>query len=170
MGALLAAGRGPRIEGVRSRRVPGLGARVLVLGSALTALACSGGDDRVPVFPVEGKLLFKGKPAPGAFVVFHPADRDPKVAAVRPSAQVSPDGSFRLTTYEAQDGAPASDYVVTVEWRKLVGKGNDVIAGPNVIPSKYGRPETSDLKFKVARGPNVLPPLEIATASRRDRR
>ncbi len=115
---------------------------------------------RVPVVPVEGAVVFDGQPTPGAFVVFHPASSTQRdVPPAR--ATVRDDGTFQLTTYEANDGAPLGDYRVTIEWRPLVGHGGDVQAGPNVIPNRYSRPDTTDLQVRVAEDSRRLPPLQI---------
>jgi hypothetical protein len=124
------------------------------------ALGCSKNDDRVPVFPVSGKVTFKGDVPNGAFVVFHPRTANAK--AFKPSGQVKEDGTFQLTTYDGNDGAPAGEYDVTIQWNKLVQKGADVTAGPNVIPGAYAKPDTSPLKnIKIAEGPNTLGPFTI---------
>lgn len=132
----------------------------LVLGAALLAGGCAQKDEsRAPVFPVRGQLSFEGQSAPGAFVVFHSVEDTGDEP--RPIAHVGPDGSFQLTTYDKDDGAPSGEYAVTVEWRKLVTKGEEAEAGPNVIPGRYAKPETTPLKVTVAEAPNDLPPLQL---------
>ncbi|MFO0951873.1 MAG: hypothetical protein U0835_12120 [Isosphaeraceae bacterium] len=64
-------------------------------------------------------------------------------AASRPSGKVSEDGTFQLTTYEAGDGAPAGEYTATLQWNKLVKRGNDFVAGPDIVPPAYTSPEQS---------------------------
>ncbi len=147
----------------RPRNGRGLRTRLAWLGPliALALPACSGGEARTPVYPVKGTLQFKGQPAAGAFVVFHSVGPTGSPEDERPTSLVGPDGSFTLTTFDPGDGAPEGEYVVTVEWRKLVGKGNDVAAGPNVIPQAYGDPKTSPLRAKVAAAENDLPPFQI---------
>jgi hypothetical protein len=81
------------------------------------ALVCVAGCDdgqRLKIVPVKGKLLIGGKPAARANVVLH--STDPHVV-VRPVTFTEADGSFRLMTYKADDGAPVGDYVVTIFWR-----------------------------------------------------
>jgi hypothetical protein len=126
----------------------------------LLPLGCARDDGRLAVFPVSGRVEFENQAASGAFLVFHPVGKDgPEV--VRPSALVKPDGTFTATTYEAGDGAPEGEYAVTVEWRKLIVNGADAEAGPNVVPARYGRPETSPIKVTVAGTPNALSPFQI---------
>ena len=59
------------------------------------------------------------------------------------------------------DGAPEGEYIITVQWRKLVKRGADLVQGPNVIPAKYSRPQTSDIVRKIAAGPNKLEPINL---------
>ena len=52
----------------------------------------------------------------------------------------------------------------TLEWRKLVTtKEGDAEPGPNVIPDRYGKPETTPLKVTVNEGQTDLPPFQITT-------
>jgi hypothetical protein len=125
----------------------------------LAAIGCGSGGgsaaDRVPVFPVEGSITLKGQPMPGAIVTLHPKTPIDKVPS--PRAQVDRDGRLKVTTYNGGDGAPAGEYTVTVQWYKLVKTGGDLIAGPNVVPPKYGQPRSSDLVVNVAEaGPNSI--------------
>ena len=87
------------------------GTRSALLGVvALMGLFTAGGCERDarPV-PMEGVLTFEGKPLAKARVQFTP------VACGRPAFGLTDDeGRFRLTTYEAGDGALPGSYKVTV--------------------------------------------------------
>jgi hypothetical protein len=76
---------------------------------------------------------------------------------------VGADGSFSLSTYDKDDGAPAGEYAVTIEWQKLVTKGQEAEVGPNVLPDRYGKPQTSPLKATVTDAPTDLPPLRLTS-------
>jgi hypothetical protein len=134
----------------------------LLAGLALAALvpvSCGPADGRRPTFSVSGKVLLPdGKPAEHATVVFHPAgESGPDV--VKPRGKVGPDGTFRLTTYDGHDGAPAGEYRVTVELWLSTGKGDE---GPTSrLPAKYARPETSQLSATVNPGPTELQPIRL---------
>ncbi|HEY7313547.1 MAG TPA: hypothetical protein VH643_29625 [Gemmataceae bacterium] len=133
---------------------------VLVALLPLGAVSCGGkGNDRKPTYPVRGRVLFQGKPATGALVLFHPVHEDDP-AAVRPHGQVNGDGAFVLSTYEAKDGAPAGEYVVTIDWRN-----NDPGYGPegsSLLPVKYATPKASPLRATVKAQTNDLAPFQIA--------
>lgn len=157
-------GPGPRRSGlVPCVLRPCRGLPALALAAAILTAGCSSGNQgEAPVFPVKGKISLDGEPAGGAFVVFHPkspasvSDRDR-----RPSAQVQPDGSFELTTHSQADGAPAGEYAVTVQWNKLIKQGNDTIAGPNIIPPPYAKPDTTPLEVTIKESSNQLDPFQI---------
>jgi hypothetical protein len=118
--------------------------------------SCGKHDSRVPVFPVRGQVLVGDKPATNAFVVFHPADaQGPQ--AMRPYGHAGADGSFKLTTYEADDGAPAGEYVVTVVWLAK-GGGEDP---PDLLKGRYRNPDASPLKVTVQEGPTELTPFKL---------
>lgn len=127
--------------------------------AALVALSgCSSKkiEGRKDVFPAHGKLLIDEQPAPGALLVLHPVGG--AYDAERPRATVAADGSFTLSTYEAGDGAPAGEYVVTAQWHVSANKDAPG-PWPNVLPAKYARPESSDLRVQIATGSNDLPPM-----------
>jgi hypothetical protein len=132
-----------------------LGSACLLLSGSLVAAGCS--DGKTPVYPVEGKVLWKGKPPAGAQVVFHPIG-SPNKDALRPAGQVDTDGKFVLTTFAAKDGAPAGDYEVTVEW--WVSPGPDLPA-VNKLPTLYGRTQSSKLRATVSAGTNQIQPFEL---------
>lgn len=76
------------------------------------------GDGRGPVHLVYGKLMVDGVPAANASLAFHPLGSTDPIAP-RAVGTTNPDGSFHLTTFVSDDGAPAGDYVVTVIWHDL---------------------------------------------------
>jgi hypothetical protein len=132
----------------------------LLAGVGLLAVglsSCGLTDTRKPTFAVTGKVVDHGKPVPHATVVFHPAD-DAGPDAVKPRGTTTADGTFTLTTYDGNDGAPAGEYRVTVEqW--LAGRPDE---GPSSrLPAKYAKPESSGLTATVGAGPTELKPFEV---------
>jgi hypothetical protein len=132
--------------------------RLTALGLVAIAAACTScsRDNRVPVFPVTGQVLFAGKPATRALLVFHPVVEN----SLRPLGTVDEDGSFTLTTYEQGDGAPAGEYTVTVEWRRLATVDDDQ-RPPNKLPARYSNSKSSGIAVRVNEGANVLPPIQL---------
>jgi len=110
----------------------------------------------VPVNPVLGRLQVGTQNPAGAQLVFHPVSGQLPDQAV-PRATTRQDGSFVLSTFGMEDGAPKGEYIVTVQWFRIGKDG----AGPNVLPSRYARADLSPLRVTVHEGHNDLPPLVI---------
>src|SRR5262245_22292716 len=92
----------------------------LLTGLGLAGLGCGGGG---PTFyPVSGKVLVQDrdgtKPAAGARLIFHPKKDYQSIDAIRPTAIAEEDGSFTLT-WGTTTGAPAGEYLVTVQWPEV---------------------------------------------------
>jgi hypothetical protein len=133
----------------------------LALGLLTLVMAgCQKQDARVAVYPVNGKVTFKGEAPSGAFVAFHAAQPLPADTPT-PTAKVQPDGSFSLTTFEGNDGAPSGEYAVTIQWSPIKKVGAEYKALPNVIPTKYADAASSPWKVSIRDTPNDLPALDI---------
>ncbi len=137
------------------RKVWGL---LMLAVATLTGCGKSGAPAKLAVFPVEGKIELNGKAPAGATVILHPKNESLTPGA---RAQVQPDGTFKATTYTADDGAAEGDYIVTVEWRKAVQKNGDFTFGPNLVPEQYSNRQTSQIEVHVAAQSNVLPPIKL---------
>src|SRR5262245_32674893 len=131
----------------------------LLAGVAALALGSSScGKARKPVYPVRGQVLVGGKPAPQAFVVFHPLDDD-MPEALRPYGHAGPDGSFTLTSYAPNDGAPAGEYAATVVWLAAAGLNEDA---PDRLKGRYQAPKLTKLRATVQKGPTELEPFRLS--------
>ena len=125
--------------------------------AALLACSCGKTEARRPVFPVQGKVLFDGKPLANAFLVFHPLDDQ---AAPRPVAYAEGDGSFVPTTYDSADGAPVGSYAVTVEWRRPPSN-EETLPSENLLPARYAKAATTPLKIQIREGENNLETFQV---------
>ncbi len=127
----------------------------------LAALGCGGQEGRVTVFPAGGKVTVNGEVPEGALVILYPA-KSTGSEEIRPRGTVKADGSFKLTTYEADDGAPAGDYAATVSWNKIIKRGGDFVPGPNLVPAQYASKDSSPWKIQIKEGSNDLPEQSIS--------
>jgi hypothetical protein len=122
----------------------------------------------LPVFPAAGTVQVDGKPPVGAFLVLHPKagfQRGPDGELVRPHGVVGEDGSFQLTSYQTNDGAPVGEYIVTFELRKVLKyAGGDAGPGPNLIPAQYTKVGTSPVVVKIEATRNHLPSISLTAA------
>jgi hypothetical protein len=117
---------------------------------------------RVAVFAAHGVALYEGRSMAGAVIFLHPVDeREPDFPL--PQATVSADDSYVVGTYGRDDGAPAGEYRVTVQWfAKLTNPENDDgRLPPNLLPQQYARADTSGLSVRIEEGDNTLPALEL---------
>jgi hypothetical protein len=116
------------------------------------------------MYSVSGKVLVDGEPATRAEITLHPLDplhkKDDKT--VRPFAVVDPDGSFRLSTYETCDGAPAGEYAVTVVWPSFTTDPlGEETPGPDRLRKRYADARRSAFRATIREGDNQLPPFEL---------
>jgi len=118
--------------------------------------------DQVPVHPVSGQVTLGGQPLQDARLFFHAVDSSQSIQ-LRPRAFAEADGSFQVTTYSANDGAPAGKYTVTVSWLgPLDGvKEDDEDLLPERLPRRYQNPSQSGIEIEVVEGENQLPPFEL---------
>ena len=137
----------------------------LLFCSAVCSLLLAGCGEKAPptlsVYPVEGQVIWNGKPLSGARVTFYPKDWKTDKSNNYPTAITEAEGRYRLTTHNTGDGAPGGKYTALVIYNKLVPVGAGAMPGRNVLPKKYERPETSDLHVEVVSGTNVVPPFDL---------
>jgi hypothetical protein len=133
------------------------GIAVVLLLLVVFRSALFGKGDRLSVYPARGQATFAGKPMSNATIFLHPVGvKDPRYP--RPRAVVAEDGTFALGTYRKDDGAPAGEYRVTVQWfRKVADRDVPV----NVLPARLAGPETSGLSVRIEKGKNDLPPIQL---------
>jgi hypothetical protein len=138
---------------------------VLVIFSLLSVVtACK--KSSVKLYPVTGKVLFKGQPAEGAQVVFHPAnenatgDSQPSASAPDPYGDVKADGTFTLRTEPSGEGAPAGEYNVMISWYTR-SDPEDPLSAKSKLPAKYADPGNPVLKATIKEGNNELAPFDL---------
>lgn len=136
----------------------------LLAAAALCLLLPACGKGRKPCYPVTGKVLVDGKPAPDAFVHFHPVEAAADPAdRVSPFAMVDDKGRFALSSYVSNDGAPEGEYIVTFEWRERSGLMKNNFEGPDRLKGAYVDPKKSKYKVQIKPEPNELPTFELTT-------
>ena len=140
----------------------------LTAGCAATSGCGDAPEGRLPLHPVRGSVLYLGKPLPKALVVFEPVQPGRVGGQEQPSSTgvVGDDGSFRLTTYEPADGAPAGDYRVKVMTNASRDDGPGLVnpkaaATGDVLKGRYANSAASGLIATVKEGSNELPPFDL---------
>ena len=122
-----------------------------------------GTSDQVRVFPAHGKAEFAGKPMVNATIFLNPVGTK-EAQFPNPRGVVTEDGTFVLGTYGKDDGAPAGEYKVTVQWFKpAANTGKEGLAPPiSILPPRYGKADLSGLTARVQEGENEIPVLKLS--------
>ncbi|NLF06447.1 MAG: hypothetical protein GX594_00490 [Pirellulaceae bacterium] len=121
--------------------------------------SCFGcGPSRPETAAVKGRVIYQGKPVAEGTITFYPESGRPATGSI------SADGTYRLTTFEPNDGATLGRHRVTIEARRITAPmmqgetaGEEVGAyGPPVVewlvPEKYSRLDGSTLTAEVQQG------------------
>ncbi len=146
------------------------------LNVGLLALIGCGGDDLPKRYPVYGKVVYKGQPLESGTITFTPAD----ALKGRSAGSAIKDGYYSLSSLTTDDGAVPGTYKVTVVAQKMNTDGLDTkgkmmfekarsspgvpfptqvkkkVKIEDLVPKKYGTPETSGLKAEVGEKSNEV--------------
>jgi hypothetical protein len=133
------------------------------LTAALLCVSCSGSR----LHTVQGKVLYQGKAAKGAVVVFHAKGND-SLTAIPATGVAGEDGTFTLTSGK-DAGALAGEYVVTITWPEEPPPVKDTPKitmerpppPPDRLKGRYANRETSTLTANVKSGTNQLEPFDL---------
>ena len=119
----------------------------------LAAVGCGPAEKRVATAPVKGKVAYKGAPVTTGSVMFIPSGGGPPA-----TAEIQPDGSYSLKTYEPDDGAVVGRHTVTISAIQLTtGSPEDPASDPKMlVPTKYSSTATSDLTAEISDGENAV--------------
>jgi hypothetical protein len=150
----------PQVSESEAKALRRLGPVAFLAGAfLLTGVSCGGSASQPPLFPVTGQVFYQGKPAHKAIVWLHAENAHAK-KDYPPRGVVQQDGSFQISTYKTNDGAPPGRYRVTISWR-APGKLSDE-EGPELLPARYQDPLKSELPvLEVKEVPLELPPFRL---------
>lgn len=102
------------------------------------------------IVPVKGVVRYHGKPLAFGSVKFQP------VNGLAARGDIQADGSFRLTTFEPDDGAVVGNHQVRItcyasEEGRSGGPSDEHTSGKSLIPDRYLSFRTSGLTARVTR-------------------
>ncbi len=147
---------------------------------AIVGTAClfslAGCGNSAGVYPVTGKVLYKGEPAAGAVVYFQRQGDVPPQQQLIPFGIVQTDGAFSLSSEGLGNGALPGKYSVLIEWRDATGNGvvpvksdgksnlvkrSRIHSGPDRLKGRYFDSRKPLLEAEVKAGSNPLAPFEL---------
>jgi hypothetical protein len=151
---------------------------VPMLGAVLPS--CGPGEGP-PLYPVHGKVMYKGQPAAGATVMLRRLDAEPNTTPPVPVGQVDEEGNFAMAVEDRGAGAPAGKYAALIQWRtkaegteepkpaaasKKAGRSKAVPDKPDGAPDRlagrYMNPEKSPFQVEIKAGENTLDPFDVS--------
>ena len=122
----------------------------ILLPICLCLAGCS--DDQPRVWHVDGLLTVNGVPAGNASIALH---RRGEPSAACPVGISRPDGTFELTTFAPNDGAPPGQYDVTLIWHDASRPVDECeCVDPlqhDLLRGFYADPRRSDLHITIDR-------------------
>lgn len=146
---------------LRIGSIAGRAGVTLLVGATVLALGCGDSTGLARRYPIKGTVTYKGEPVSQGTITFSPVNP----AEGRAATGTITDGSYYLTTAVDGDGALPGDYKVSVLSTEVdlsaaaanvqggsmrqddVAKANR--EAKNLVPAKYGLPDTSGLTYKV---------------------
>lgn len=134
---------------------------LLIVAASLTAIGCSG-ESSTPVYPTSGTLTVNGEPARGAIIGLHPVQGEIDQRGTIPAGKVKEDGTFVVSTFGLDDGAPEGRYTLTVFWPQFPSRDDP---GDDRLRGKYALPASSTNKVTITPGTNSLPPLDLKASN-----
>jgi hypothetical protein len=149
---------------------------VLLLAALGLCIAATGCGSTAGLVPVAGKVLYRGEPAAGSVVYFHPEGDGGGTNLPIPTGIVDDDGSFFLTSDGLGNGARPGRYSVFVEWKDKNGDGTSPVkttgkvklvkrsrvrSGPDRLKGRYFDISKPLLHAEVKPGSNQLTPFEL---------
>jgi hypothetical protein len=147
-------------------------AGLLFCSSATLFLGCGqSAGDHPPVYAVNGKVLYKGKPISAGVVLFELERDAPAFSSsgpLRATGRIEADGSFRLMTFQGVEGAPAGSYRVGISSIPPRSEANILDAStsarkgnPDVLKGRYSDPRTSGLRTEVLKDKTNEPTFDL---------
>lgn len=129
--------------------------------AAVLALASASCGNKNNIYPVLGKVTYKGSPASGATVFFHRRGGD-SVNDHMIMGIVQEDGSFELVCGDLGKGAPPGEYDVAIQWKQVSGQSKGGPQhGPDRLKGRYADPKRPRLHAMVKAERNELAAFDL---------
>lgn len=124
---------------------------LFVLALAFLVAGCSG-ERLIPLHPVAGRVTFAGKPVPKGEIVFVPDAEKGNTLLQFGIGKLNPDGTYTAQTLQ-KPGVQPGWYKVMVLATENEPKESPAWVPIWIVPVKYTKPETTDLRVEVVLNP-----------------
>ena len=128
---------------------------MLAVATLVSALGCGG-----QTAPVEGRVKFKDG-SDVSVLAGYEVDFQPEGGKTSATGQIAPDGTFKLTTFGADDGAIPGQHRVAIT--PPPSPDPDKPPEKSKLPTKYSSFDTSELAVEIKPGRNNIE-LELERA------
>jgi hypothetical protein len=129
--------------------------------AAALVLACSSCGNSNNLYPVSGKVTYKGTPAAGATVFLQRQGGDP-LNEQTIMGIVQEDGTFTLVCGPHGRGAPPGEYDVLIEWKRASNRAKGLAQKvPDRLKGRYANPKHPLLHAVINAEANNLPSYEL---------
>jgi hypothetical protein len=135
--------------------------KVVFCLTAGLALGCASCGSKNNIYPVSGKVMYKGAPAGGATVFFR-REGGEAMSEHLIMGIVQEDGSFELVCGSLGKGAPPGEYAVLIEWKRSAGQSKGRPQhGPDKLKGRYAHPTRPRFHVVVKAERNELAPFDL---------
>ena len=128
--------------------------------TAAFVLVTTSCDNKDKIYPVSGRVTFKGSPASGA-VVFFQRQGSGVLNEHMIMGIVQEDGSFELVCGSLGKGAPCGEYDVLIEWKRTGQRNGRTQTGPDKLKGRYADPKRPRFHVGITPEHNELPPFDV---------
>jgi hypothetical protein len=127
----------------------------------VAVLACAGCSNADKLYPVSGKVTYRGSPAAGAAIFFCRRGADP-LNEPTIMGVAREDGTFTLVCGARGEGAPSGEYDVLIEWKQNPPGGRGQMSRrPDRLKGRYADPKHPRFQAVVKAETNELPAFEL---------
>ncbi len=135
--------------------------KVVFCLTAVLGLTCASCGNKNDIYPVSGKVTYKGSPASGATAFFYRQGGDSMNEHLIMGI-VQEDGSFELVCGSLGKGAPPGEYDVLIEWKPVSGQRQGRPQhSPDKLKGRYADPKRPRFHATVKAERNDLAPFDV---------
>ena len=122
----------------------------------LLTTGCSGPDSwKVRTHKTSGNITINGAHPVNAMIILKSIGDPIDTRHSQPWGEVGQDGTYQLTTYQTNDGAPAGTYAITLFWPSSPGSDIDR------LKEQFDSIENAVAQVEIKSGNNTIPDIKL---------